>query len=65
MHENTEIRREVSNISYIRPVRNIARFVVIPAGVAFFHITERATGRVMGFRRSHLAACELALSLDI
>ncbi|OCT32729.1 hypothetical protein [Pseudomonas putida] len=64
MHENTEIRREVSNISYIRPVRNIARFVVIPAGVEFFHITERTTGRVMGFRRSHLAACELARSLD-
>ncbi|MGW7775153.1 hypothetical protein ACTWM0_19655 [Pseudomonas machongensis] len=53
------------SISYIRPVRNIARFVVIPAGVEFFHITERATGRVMGFRRSHLAACELARSLDL
>ncbi|HGM5579403.1 TPA: hypothetical protein ACKP22_001061 [Pseudomonas putida] len=63
MHENTEIRREVSNISYIRS-HNMARFAIIPAGVAFFHIADRVTGRVMGFRRSHLAACELARSLD-
>ena len=62
MHENTEIRREVRSISY-NPCF-APRFIVVPAGVEFFHITELATGRVRGFRRSHLEACKLARRLE-
>jgi len=39
-------------------------FQVVPAGIAFFHIRETATGRVRGFRGSHNAACALARSLE-
>ncbi|MBA6114784.1 hypothetical protein JET76_14475 [Pseudomonas putida] len=48
------------SISY----RSRPRYVVIPAGIEFFHITESATGRVKGFRRRHHDACELARSLE-
>ncbi|MDO7900484.1 hypothetical protein ACE1YR_01455 [Pseudomonas sp. K1(2024)] len=64
MHENTEIRREVSSISYMQQLTNTLRFVVVPAGIQFFHVTDRTTGRVKGFRRSHLEACALARLLD-
>ncbi|MCY1440308.1 hypothetical protein D3C76_210700 [compost metagenome] len=64
MHENTEIRREVKNISYSTIVNNHPRFIVIPAGIKFFHITDSATGRVKGFRCRHRDACELARSLE-
>jgi hypothetical protein len=64
MHENTEIRREVKNISYLPCVTSRPRYVVIPAGIEFFHITESATGRVKGFRRLHRDACALARSLE-
>ncbi|QKZ02261.1 hypothetical protein [Pseudomonas sp.] len=37
---------------------------VIPAGRNFFHIQERASGRTLGFRRSHLEACALAQQLE-
>nr|WP_305833715.1 hypothetical protein [Pseudomonas sp. A29(2023)] len=40
------------------------RFQVIPAGNAFFHIREKSTGRVRGFREDHNAACALARSLE-
>lgn len=60
MHENTEIRREaLRNSSQPRP-----RFIVIPAGVAFFHITDAINGRVMGFRQRHQDATELARHLE-
>lgn len=60
MHENTETRREAKRIySRLTP-----RYVVIPAGIEFFHVTESATGRVKGFRRRHHDACELARSLE-
>ena len=39
-------------------------FQVIPAGNAFFHIREKSTGRVRGFREDHNAACALARSLE-
>ncbi|MEG1038443.1 MAG: hypothetical protein RSE94_00860 [Pseudomonas sp.] len=69
MHENTEIRREASRISYINnnssgSSANGKRHVVIPAGINFFHITEQATGQVKGFRRLHTDACELARTLE-
>lgn len=64
MHENTEIRREAKNISYLPCGRNRPRYVVIPAGIEFFHVTESATGRVKGFRRLHRDACALARSLE-
>lgn len=69
MHENTEIRREASSISYINnrsPDSNMSRrrYVVIPAGINFFHITEYATGQVKGFRCRHTDACELARTLE-
>ncbi|QJP96105.1 MULTISPECIES: hypothetical protein [Pseudomonas] len=40
------------------------QFQVILAGNAFFHIKEKSTGRVRGFREDHNAACALARSLE-
>ncbi|MFV3405818.1 MULTISPECIES: hypothetical protein [Pseudomonas] len=60
MHENTETRREARSISCARA----PRFTVVPAGVAFYHITDRITGRVKGFRRHHVDACALARQLE-
>ncbi|MFZ3281184.1 hypothetical protein [Pseudomonas sp.] len=40
------------------------RFQVVPAGTAFFHIREKSTGRVRGFREHHNEACALARSLE-
>lgn len=40
------------------------RFQVVPAGIAFFHIKEKSTGRVRGFREDHNEACALARSLE-
>lgn len=56
MHENTETRREARNISG----RELPRYIVIPAGIAFYHIAERETGLVRGFRQCHEQACALA-----
>jgi hypothetical protein len=39
-------------------------FQVIPAGNGFFHIREKSTGLVRGFRENHNAACALARSLE-
>lgn len=64
MPENTEIRREAQHISCNIAASNKARFIVVPAGVAFFHITESITGRVRGFRQRHQDACELARRLE-
>ncbi len=64
MPENTEIRREAQHISFKFAPANQARFIVVPAGVAFFHITESTTGRVRGFRQRHQDACELARQLE-
>lgn len=69
MHENTEIRRDLQNISYCAgamdmPMAAMPRYIVIPAGIEFFHITESATGIVKGFRRSHIGACDLARWLE-
>lgn len=41
------------------------RFQVVPAGNAFFHIKEKSTGRVRGFREDHNEACALARSLEL
>ena len=43
----------------------IPRFQVVPAGNAFFHIKEKSTGRVRGFREDHNEACALARSLEM
>lgn len=66
MHENTEFRREVNTYCGVenRHHTKPARFVVIPAGIGFFHITEYTTGRVKGFRREHIDACALARDLE-
>ncbi|MEG0858865.1 MAG: hypothetical protein RSD81_07950 [Pseudomonas sp.] len=68
MHENTEIRREAGNISCFtsRPGTNVnsTRYIVVPAGINFFHITDHATGQVKGFRCRHTDACELARTLE-
>ncbi|WP_166361545.1 hypothetical protein [Pseudomonas akapageensis] len=79
MHENTETRRALiangtspqtafDNSFYLhlthRGQTPSPRFKVVPAGVGFFHITDHATGRVMGFRRSHDDACALARRLE-
>ncbi|WP_404943118.1 hypothetical protein [Pseudomonas fluorescens] len=44
---------------------NTPRFQVVPAGNAFFHIKEKSTGRVRGFREDHNEACALARSLEM
>ena len=62
MHENTEIRRESKRISCLSRID--PRFIVIPAGIDFFHIAERTTGRIKGFRRRHQDACDLARRLE-
>lgn len=41
-----------------------ARFQVVLAGNAFFHIKEKSTGLVRGFRGDHNEACALARSLE-
>ncbi|CAI8967807.1 MULTISPECIES: hypothetical protein [Pseudomonas] len=69
MHENTEFRREARGVSYTEyaagyNLNRPPRFVVVPAGIGFFHITEQATGRVKGFRREHTEACALARHLE-
>lgn len=69
MHENTELRREVKALSFADYPANFPhtpppRFVVIPAGRSFFHITEQATGQVKGFRCEHTEACALARRLE-
>ncbi|PSS52726.1 hypothetical protein [Pseudomonas sp. BBP2017] len=69
MHENTEIRREASNISCLNTTNpgssaHGTRYIVVPAGINFFHITEHTTGQVKGFRCRHIDACELARTLE-
>ena len=69
MHENTETRRvastpEVSKSFGMAPHRTGPRYIVVPAGIGFFHITEFATGQVKGFRRHHGEACDLAKVLE-
>jgi len=44
--------------------RNTLRCHVIPAGRDFFHIRELDSGRTLGFRCGHLAACALARQLE-
>lgn len=41
-----------------------ARFQVVLAGNAFFHIKEISTGHVRGFRCNHNEACALARALE-
>ncbi|MDD2061204.1 hypothetical protein N5D52_19615 [Pseudomonas sp. GD03860] len=67
MHENTELRREGNTHSRAdcsTTTVSTPRYVVIPAGKAFFHVTEHATGRVRGFRCEHNQACALARYLE-
>ena len=45
------------------PVR-APRFLVSPAGLAFFHIIDSRTSKVIGFRRNHNEACALARRLE-
>ncbi|NWD74818.1 hypothetical protein HX890_11950 [Pseudomonas gingeri] len=40
------------------------RFIVKPAGVAFFHVVDSRTGKACGFRRDHNEACALARRLE-
>lgn len=78
MHDSMESRRENidkadATIDFGAPLyrlegpagyRHAPRYQVIPAGRDFFHIRERLSGRVLGFRRDHLAACVLARYLE-
>ncbi|WP_192561419.1 hypothetical protein [Pseudomonas gozinkensis] len=48
----------------MKPCGQEPLFQVIPAGNAFFHIKEKSTGLVRGFRENHNAACALARSLE-
>lgn len=69
MHENTETRRVGNTLEVSKNIGSASgktrpRYIVVPAGVGFFHITESATGRVKGFRRHHGEACDLAKTLE-
>ncbi|MDH0305102.1 MULTISPECIES: hypothetical protein [unclassified Pseudomonas] len=64
MHENHEIRREPRNIYTPDNSGGMPRFIVIPAGIAFYHVVERATGRIRGFRQRHADACALARAFE-
>ncbi|WP_260411472.1 hypothetical protein [Pseudomonas glycinae] len=52
------------NVPRMQPCTQEPLFQVIPAGNAFFHIREKSTGLVRGFREDHNAACALARSLE-
>lgn len=69
MHENTETRRVANTLAVAKKTDSCLhnprpRFIVVPAGIGFFHITEFATGQVRGFRRQHGEACALAHTLE-
>ncbi|WP_455926432.1 hypothetical protein [Pseudomonas putida] len=78
MHDSMESRREnietpdatidfgvaLYRLKGLRGYHCTVRYQVIPAGREFFHVREAATGRVLGFRQHHLAACELARQLE-
>nr|WP_255263573.1 hypothetical protein [Pseudomonas aegrilactucae] len=69
MHENTETRRVANTLAVAKktdlcPCSAHPRYIVVPAGIGFFHITEFATGQVRGFRRHHGEACALAHTLE-
>ena len=69
MHENTETRRVGNTLEVSKNIGRASgktrpRYIVVPAGVVFFHITESATGRVKGFRRHPGEACALARTLE-
>ncbi|MEB0045955.1 MULTISPECIES: hypothetical protein [unclassified Pseudomonas] len=49
--------------SHLQPLA-APRFQVVLAGNAFFHIKEKSTGRVRGFRGNHNEACFLARALE-
>lgn len=51
-------------VSTIESCTHEPLFQVIPAGNGFFHIKEKSTGLVRGFRENHNAACALARSLE-
>ena len=40
------------------------QMIVKPAGRDFFHVLDGRTGKVVGFRRDHNAACALARKLE-
>lgn len=78
MHDSMESRREnidkpdatidfgvaLYRLKGLRGYRCAPRYQVIPAGRDFFHIRDAATGRILGFRQDHLAACHLARHLE-
>ncbi|MCF1486359.1 hypothetical protein LZ838_03155 [Pseudomonas sp. AA27] len=64
MHENTEFRREASNISWRTAMPGTSRYSVVAAGIGFFHITEITSGKVRGFRQRYQDAWELARHLE-
>jgi hypothetical protein len=78
MHPHIQQRVDVLNALHQRSVMatadfyrlaNVARpvqpprFKVEPTGMHMFHVIDRITGKVKGWRREHLEACRLADSL--
>lgn len=78
MHDSLESRREnidkpdatidfgaaLYRFKGARGYRQAVRCHVIPAGRNFFHVREQSSGRTLGFRCSHYAACVLAQQLE-
>ncbi|MFJ2479537.1 hypothetical protein ACIOWE_04600 [Pseudomonas sp. NPDC087598] len=56
---------DMSDLQNPMEIGQAPRFQVVPAGNAFFHIKEKSTGRVRGFREDHNEACALARSLEM
>jgi hypothetical protein len=46
------------------PPRNAVRFQVVPKGASAFHIVDRTTDKVRGFRFEYARAVEFALTLE-
>ena len=79
MHQRIQARREIVAALHERSVLATAEFYkkvgrampvikfrlqVKPAGRDFFHVVDSQTGKVMGFRRDHNAACAFARKLE-
>jgi hypothetical protein len=79
MHPSIQSRRDIVDGLHQRSLLATAEFyrligrpepvvafqmIVKPAGRDFFHVVDSHTGKVMGFRRNHNAACAFARKLE-
>jgi hypothetical protein len=80
MHPSIQTRREILDVLHQRSALATTEFyrlinrhmpvttyrvLVKPAGREFFHVVDSQTDKVLGFRRDHNEACELARRLEL